>query len=153
MGSSDATGLDEPLAPRHCDRQRENLRLELVSLLRLPAELPMQRLPVGIGILNAISAGEGSHSCGPEQSGHGGKWSTERRVELIATVGAAIGTCRDVRSDGCWISHALALPDEPGLKQRVTQRLLTAAETRRLSRSRRQPSSTGSVRGGIHLGE
>ncbi len=70
--------------------QGENLRLELVSLLRLPAELPMQRLPVGIGILNAISAGEWFPFL------RAGAVRTRRQVvhrkgvELIATVGAAI---------------------------------------------------------------
>ena len=77
----------------------------------------MQRLPVGIGIVNAVPAGERFPLLRP-----GAVWTRRQMVhrhcvELVATVRAAIRTCRDIGSDGCWVSHALALPDWVSSKQ------------------------------------
>jgi hypothetical protein len=75
---------------------------------------------IGIRVTRAVAAGK----CFPLLRSGAVRTRGERlhraRVELVAAVGTAIHARGDVRPYGCWVSHAVVLPDPARSKRSPT---------------------------------
>jgi hypothetical protein len=101
---------------------QSHIRQKPVTMLIAARQRPRRdRLrAIGIRVTRAVAAGK----CFPLLRSGAVRTRGERlhraRVELVAAVGAAIHARGDVRPYGCWVSHAVVLPDPARSKRSPT---------------------------------